>query len=243
MNERAEPVLEVRQLCKSYPSGDETLIVLDHLDLRVERGQMIAVTGESGSGKSTFLHLLGGMERPDSGTISFNGNDITSLGVEELAEFRNRKIGFVFQFHHLLPEFSALENVIFPLLLRRWSRGRAREKGCQLLAEMGLEKRLHHQPGELSGGEQQRVAMARALAGEPELLLADEPTGNLDVGTSERIHELLLRIHKQYGLTSVIVTHNLVLAALCDEVRNMEGGRLREVEIAGGVGLSAGRQP
>lgn len=239
MSEDPLPLLEVRELCKSYPSGDETLTVLDHLHLQVERGQMIAIKGESGSGKSTLLHLLGGMERPDSGSILFNGRDITGLNVEELAEFRNRRIGFVFQFHHLLPEFSALENVIFPLLLRRWSRIRARERGHRLLREMGLERRLHHQPGELSGGEQQRVAMARALAGEPELLLADEPTGNLDVRTSERIHELLLRVHEQYELTSVIVTHNPVLAGLCNEVRNMVGGKLQESQAAKGAGLPA----
>ncbi|HLV02412.1 MAG TPA: ABC transporter ATP-binding protein [Acidobacteriota bacterium] len=233
MSNRGKPLLDVRQLCKSYPSGDETLIVLDHLDLRVERGQMTAVTGESGSGKSTFLHLVGGMEKPDSGSICFDGTDITRLDIEELAEFRNRRIGFVFQFHHLLPEFSALENVMFPLLLRRWSPQQARERGRYLLVEMGLEKRMHHQPGELSGGEQQRVAMARALAGEPELLLADEPTGNLDLGTSEKIHELLQRVHRQYGLTSIIVTHNPRLAMLCDEVKNMEGGKLREVEAVG----------
>jgi lipoprotein-releasing system ATP-binding protein len=218
--------LSVQRLFKTYASGEETVKVLEGLDLTVPRGAMVAITGESGSGKSTFLHLVGGMEKPDSGVIECGGVDITRLKGETLAQFRNLQVGFVFQFHHLLPEFTALENVMFPLLLRRSSFSTASQKGSELLREVGLEKRGHHKPGELSGGEQQRVAIARALAGEPELLLGDEPTGNLDAKTSGSIHSLLIEIHARYGLTSVIVTHNPELAALCDFTKHLSNGRL-----------------
>jgi len=187
---------------------------------------MIAVTGESGSGKSTFLHLLGGMEKPDSGQVFFEKLEVTGLDRDELAHFRNREIGFVFQFHHLLPEFTAVENVAFPLLLRRVPFRKAEQQARRLLREVGLEGRGHHKPGELSGGEQQRVAIARALVGEPKLLLADEPTGDLDLKTSDTIHKLLLDVHKNFGLTSIIVTHNLQLASLCHWQKTMVEGRL-----------------
>lgn len=219
-------LLRINSLSKSYQSGEKTLEVLKDLSLSVAKGEMIAVTGESGSGKSTFLHLLGGMEKPDSGEIVFDGMDITQFSRDESACFRNRRIGFVFQFHHLLPEFTALENVAFPLLLRHVSASSAENRAKRLLLDVGLERRTHHKPGELSGGEQQRVAIARALVGEPELLLGDEPTGDLDLKTSNTIHDLLLDIHERFGLTSVIVTHNLELAALCHRKKTMTEGKL-----------------
>ena len=220
--------LEVRSLTKSFLSGDSCLEVLRGLDLDLSAGTMLAVTGESGSGKSTLLHLLGGMEPADGGTILLDGTSILSLEGDELAEYRNRTIGFVFQFHHLLPEFTAVENVMFPLLLRRVSRREAEERARGFLEEVGLSQRGHHRPGELSGGEQQRVAVARALAGRPRLLLADEPTGNLDDTTSRAVHELLLEIHERYRLTSIIVTHNPELAALCHRTLRMREGKLEE---------------
>jgi lipoprotein-releasing system ATP-binding protein len=219
-------LLKIRRLSKSFRSGAGNLEVLKNLALNVRKGEMVAVTGESGSGKSTFLHLVGGMEKPDSGQILFDGQNIAAMDAGELAALRNRKIGFVFQFHHLLPEFTALENVMFPLLLRRWPFRKAQQRGEALLEEVGLQERTHHKPGELSGGEQQRVAIARALVGEPELLLGDEPTGNLDLKTSETIHDLLLTVQERYGLTFIIVTHNPRLAALCHRQKNMVDGRL-----------------
>ncbi len=223
----AEPsLLQVRGLFKSYPSGEEQLHILMDLCLEVKKGQMVAVTGASGSGKSTFLHLVGGMEKPDAGEIVFEGLDITRLRGCELARFRNEKVGFIFQFHHLLPEFTALENVMFPLLLRQMRTDEATEKARILLDEVGLEQRLTHKPGELSGGEQQRVALARALVGEPKLLLGDEPTGNLDEYTSEATYTLLLEVHHRRRLSSIIVTHNLKLAALCDNEKHLSEGKL-----------------
>ena len=222
----ASPLLQVKGLFKSYPSGEEQLHILVDLCLEVKEGQMVAVTGASGSGKSTFLHLVGGMEKPDAGEIAFEGLDITHLEARELARFRNEKIGFVFQFHHLLPEFTALENVMFPLLLRQVHTTEAAEKASTLLDEVGLGQRLTHKPGELSGGEQQRVALARALVGEPKLLLGDEPTGNLDEHTSEATYTLLLEIHRRRRISSIIVTHNLKLAALCDDEKHLSEGKL-----------------
>ncbi len=219
-------LLRIRGLSKSYPSGAIHLQVLKDLDLDLEEGRMLAVTGASGSGKSTFLHLTGGVERPDQGMIEVDGVDITRLAASDLAAFRNREVGFIFQFHHLLSDFTALENVMFPLLLRRASWKKAEARAQELLTEVGLEARGHHRPGELSGGEQQRVAIARALAGNPRLLLGDEPTGNLDIHTSEAVYQLLLDIHERHGLTSIIVTHNPRLAALCDEEKRMTDGKL-----------------
>ncbi|RPJ86273.1 MAG: ABC transporter ATP-binding protein, partial [Acidobacteria bacterium] len=219
-------LVEVAHLFKSFRSGDEKLEILVDLELQVRQGGMISVTGASGSGKSTFLHLVGGIDTPDSGTIMIAGQDISRLDKSALARFRNRHVGFVFQFHHLLPEFSALENVMFPLLLRGRSRSESLSSAVQLLREVGLTNRGDHRPGELSGGEQQRVAVARALAGNPSLLLADEPTGNLDVSTAETIHRLLIEVHSRHQLTSIIVTHNARLAQLCDLEYRMIGGRL-----------------
>ncbi|MDA2924476.1 ABC transporter ATP-binding protein [Acidobacteria bacterium AH-259-O06] len=218
--------LKIEGLSKSFQSGSEKLHILVDLALEVEEGQMVAVTGASGSGKSTFLHLVGGMERADSGQILFEGTEVTRLAGRELAKLRNEKIGFIFQFHHLLPEFSALENVMFPLLLRRIPLSQAAERGRTSLAEVGLSERIHHKPGELSGGEQQRVAVARALVGKPRLLLGDEPTGNLDTHTSEKIYELLLGVHRRHRLTSIIATHNPRLASLCDVEKRLREGKL-----------------
>ncbi len=218
--------LRISGLCKSYQSGDQLLVVLNDLSLEVEKGTLVAITGESGSGKSTLLHLVGGMEQPSSGEIVFGSTDIVKLQGEQLAGFRNSMVGFVFQFHHLLPEFTALENVMFPLLIRGVPTSEAAERAAGLLDEVGLAQRSHHQPGELSGGEQQRVAIARALVGNPGLLLGDEPTGNLDGKTSDSVHRLLLRIHEEYGLTSIIVTHNLRLADLCDQKLLLVDGKL-----------------
>lgn len=223
-------LLRVRGLRKSYRSGDAVIEVLCGLDLDLEEGTMLAVSGESGSGKSTFLHLVGAMEPPDAGRILFRERDLQSMNPGELAEFRNQSIGFVFQFHHLLPEFSAAENVMFPLLLRGLDFAAAARRAAELLTDLGLEGRMSHQPGELSGGEQQRVAIARALVGRPSLLLADEPSGNLDERMSRGLHELLLEVHRRHRLTSIVVTHNPALAALCGEHLRMEEGRLRKVE-------------
>ncbi len=222
--------LEVENLCKSYRSGSENIQILVDLNLEVRQGEMLAVTGASGSGKSTLLHLVGGMEQADSGSILLQGVNVGCLLGEQLSQFRNTEIGFVFQFHHLLPEFSAIENVMFPLLLRRLSFNQAEKRAKSLLGEVGLGKRLEHKPGELSGGEQQRVAVARALVGDPKLLLADEPTGNLDDHTSKSIYKLLLKVHRQHHLTSIVVTHSQSLASLCDSQKCLhEGGLIESV--------------
>ncbi len=219
-------LLEVRELYKSYPSGDQRLDILVGLSLSVDAGEMIGVTGVSGSGKSTLLHLIGGMDRPDKGSIRILDREITSLQAPELSSFRNHTIGFVFQFHHLLPEFTALENVMMPLLLRGTTPQQAAESARILLEDVGLDKRSHHRPGELSGGEQQRVALARALAGKPQLLLADEPTGNVDPQTGQAIAAILQKLHAKHGLTSVIVTHNDRLARICSRVYRLENSKL-----------------
>lgn len=218
--------LNIQGLYKSFQSGDEELHILVDLSLQLEQGTMLAVTGASGSGKSTFLHLVGGMDRADAGEIVLEGEQVTSLEGQQLAQFRNRKIGFIFQFHHLLPEFSALENVMFPLLLRSVPFPEAKERANVLLDEVGLADRAHHKPGQLSGGEQQRVAVARALVGKPSLLLGDEPTGNLDEHTAEATYELLLDVHRRHKLTSIIVTHNPKLAALCGSEKRLQEGKL-----------------
>ncbi len=196
--------------------------VLESLDLAVEKGEMLAIVGPSGIGKSTLLHLLGGLDRPDTGAIHVDGRELTAMSNDEMARFRNRSVGFVFQFHHLLPEFTAVENVAMPGWIGRIPRGEALDRAAALLAELGLEARGRHFPNQLSGGEQQRVAIARALATDPLLFLADEPTGNLDLETSERVFDLMRDCHVKRGLTSVIVTHNPELAARCDRVFEMK---------------------
>lgn len=220
-------VVEIRDLHKTYVSGSQALEILTGLSLVVEQGEMIGITGVSGSGKSTLLHLLGGMDRPDEGSIRILGQEVTRLKPLELSGFRNRTIGFVFQFHHLLPEFTALENVMMPLLLRGFPPRDAARPAMELLDEVGLQKRSHHRPGQLSGGEQQRVAIARALVAKPSLLLADEPTGNVDPHTGQTIGSLFEVLHRRHGLTSVIVTHNDRLAQICTRVYRLENGTLR----------------
>jgi lipoprotein-releasing system ATP-binding protein len=214
--------LEARGLSRTYRNAEVPVPVFEGMDLAVERGEMLAIVGPSGIGKSTLLHLLGGLDRPDSGTISVDGRELTPLSNDELARFRNRNVGFVFQFHHLLPEFTALENVAMPGWIGRIDTDEALRKASALLAELGLEPRGRHFPNQLSGGEQQRVAIARALVTDPLLFLADEPTGNLDLETSERVFELMRECHVKRGLTSVIVTHNPDLAARCDRVFEMK---------------------
>ena len=195
-------LIRCRGLSKSYYSGEQQVHVLSDLDLSVERGEMVALVGQSGVGKSTLLHLLGLLDRPDAGTYLFDGRDVLSQSPADLARFRNRRVGFVFQFHHLLPEFSALENVLMPRLIRRESRRAVEGEARALLEEMGLADRLRHRPSQLSGGEQQRVAIARALIARPDLLLADEPTGNLDPATSVLVFQVLRRAHEARGLTT-----------------------------------------
>jgi len=219
-------LLEVRDLSKSYRSGEQRLEVLNHLSLEAEKGEMIAITGVSGSGKSTLIHLIGGMDRPDEGSIRILGRELSDLNALELSLFRNRTIGFVFQFHHLLPEFTAIENVMMPLLLRGISFLNAAGEAELILKEVGLQGRGNHRPGELSGGEQQRVALARALVGKPLLVLADEPTGNLDQQSGQAVGELFRSLHCSLGLASILVTHNERLAHICSRTYHLEGGRL-----------------
>ncbi len=207
-------------------SGPVELTVLQDIDLDIQTGEMLAIVGASGVGKSTFLHILGALDRPTSGKVYYGDTDVFGLDNGRLSRFRNERVGFVFQFHHLLPEFSALENVMMPALIRRMVREEAVAAAEKILTDVGLSARLHHRPGELSGGEQQRVAVARALILKPDIVLADEPTGNLDVHTGEAIHDLLLQINKQQGITFVIVTHNDKLAVRADRVLRMAEGRL-----------------
>jgi lipoprotein-releasing system ATP-binding protein len=210
------PFLEARGLSKTYRNAEVPVPVFSGLDLDVKRGEMLAVVGPSGIGKSTLLHLLGGLDRPDSGTIRVGDHALNAMTNDDLARFRNRNVGFVFQFHHLLPEFTAAENVAMPGWIGRMRHGEALQKAQSLLGELGLAPRERHYPSQLSGGEQQRVAIARALLTEPLLFLADEPTGNLDLETSERVFDLMRDCHRRRGLTSIIVTHNPDLAARCD---------------------------
>jgi lipoprotein-releasing system ATP-binding protein len=221
-------LLEIRGLSKSYISGTNTLEVLSGIDLDLETGTTTALVGASGAGKSTLMHLLGALDRPTAGTVSFRGENIFNKNERQLAAFRNRSIGFVFQFHHLLPEFTALENVMMPALIARVSRANAMAMAQSLLQDVGLGQRMTHRPGELSGGEQQRVAIARALALEPELLLADEPTGNLDMKTSDSIHAMLAELQIKKKLTLVIVTHNERLAAAMGTTIHLLDGKIEK---------------
>ena len=214
--------LEARGLSKTYRDAEVPVRVFENLNLDVQRGEMLAVVGPSGIGKSTLLHLLGGLDRPDSGTIRVEDVVVTDMSNDDLARFRNRRVGFVFQFHHLLPEFTATENVAMPGWIGRIGTEAALDKATVLLSELGLESRSRHFPNQLSGGEQQRVAIARALLTDPQIFLADEPTGNLDLDTSARVFDLMRACHAKRGLTSVIVTHNPELAARCDRVFEMK---------------------
>jgi lipoprotein-releasing system ATP-binding protein len=218
--------LEACGLVKSYSVGGTPLVILRDLDLAVEAGTMTAVVGASGVGKSTLLHLLGGLDRADRGTISIGATKLTTLSDDQLVAYRNHQVGFVFQFHHLLPEFSALENAEMPMRIARIPLADARKRAEELLRRVGLGERLSHRPGMLSGGEQQRVAVARALVMRPAVLLADEPTGDLDEATGDALHRLLRSMHDDFGLTSIIATHNPRLAAACDRILRLEGGKL-----------------
>jgi lipoprotein-releasing system ATP-binding protein len=218
--------IDVAALNKSYHVGTQQIHVLRDLSLRVAHGEMVAIVGASGVGKSTLLHLLGGLDRADSGTIHLADTDLAALDDSTLVQFRNRNVGFVFQFHHLLPEFDAAENVEMPMRIARRPKTEARQRATELLTRVALGDRLTHRPGMMSGGEQQRVAVARALAMNPSVLLADEPTGDLDERTADSLHDLLRTMHAESGLTSLIATHNPRLAAACDRVLRMEGGQL-----------------
>lgn len=223
-------LLEVHGLCKTYSTGSNRVEVLKGIDLDLAQGTTTALVGASGAGKSTLLHILGALDRPSAGTVLYGGQDLFRKSDRELALFRNKSIGFVFQFHHLLPEFTALENVMMPALIARIAKNNARAMAEELLADVGLAHRLTHRPGELSGGEQQRVAIARALALSPELLLADEPTGNLDMKTSEGVHAVLAELQRKKGLTLVVVTHNEVLASAMGRVVRLADGRLEQYQ-------------
>lgn len=218
------PFLEAHSLSKTYRDAAVPVQVFENLNLDVERGEMLAIVGPSGIGKSTLLHLIGGLDRPDSGSIRVADREVTAMSNDDLARFRNRNVGFVFQFHHLLPEFTAEENVAMPGWIGRINRGAALKKAAEMLSELGLEARGRHFPNQLSGGEQQRVAIARALLTDPQLFLADEPTGNLDLESSARVFDLMRECHAKRGLTSVIVTHNHDLASRCDRVFEMKRG-------------------
>ena len=214
-------------LNKSYLVAANRLHVIRDLDLEVGRGEMVAIVGASGAGKSTLLHLLGGLDRPDSGDVRVGDVDLARVNDAEIVAFRNRHVGFVFQFHHLLPEFSAIENAEMPLRIARVKVHDARPRAQTLLTRVGLGERLDHRPGMLSGGEQQRVAVARALVMQPALLLADEPTGDLDETTADALHALLREMHAEFGLTAIIATHNPRLAQQCDRIMRLEAGALR----------------
>jgi lipoprotein-releasing system ATP-binding protein len=220
------PFLEAHAIRKGYVVAGQTLTVLRDLELSVDAGEMVAIVGASGVGKSTLLHVLGGLDRPDDGSVALDGTNLTALPDDQLVVLRNRQVGFVFQFHHLLPEFSALENVEMPMRIARLAAGDTTQRARELLMRVGLGERLTHRHGMLSGGEQQRVAVARALAMRPATLLADEPTGDLDEQTADSLHALLREMHAAYGLTSVIATHNPRLAGACDRILRLEGGRL-----------------
>ena len=218
--------VSARGVAKSYKVSESTLNILRGLDLDVEAGEMIAIVGASGVGKSTLLHVLGGLDQPDAGAVTVGDVNLTSMPDADRVAFRNKSVGFVFQFHHLLPEFSAIENVEMPMRIARIRQSDARPRAEELLRRVGLGDRLAHRPGMLSGGEQQRVAVARALVMKPLVLFADEPTGNLDEHTADSLHELFREMHTAYGLTSIIATHNPRLAAACDRVLRLQDGRL-----------------
>jgi lipoprotein-releasing system ATP-binding protein len=230
-------LLRAVSLKKVFRSGQSQLVLFENLSFQVHAGEMLAIVGESGSGKSTLLHILGVLDRASEGDVYFAQSDLGKLSEERAAEFRSRELGFVWQFHYLLPEFTALENVAMPLLMRGDGRREAEQNALQWLQEVGLADRASHRSGELSGGEQQRVALARALVTRPKLLMADEPTGDLDNRTAEAVFELISRLHREYRLTSLIVTHNLAFARRCDRVLQLERGQMTEVSPAIAFGL------
>ncbi|HVY79688.1 MAG TPA: lipoprotein-releasing ABC transporter ATP-binding protein LolD [Steroidobacteraceae bacterium] len=226
-------VLEARQVQKSFQQGPVTLEVLRGIDIAINSAERLAIVGASGSGKTTLLQILGGLDRPTSGQVLVDGRDIHSLSERERGELRNQALGFVYQFHHLLPEFSALENVAMPLLVRRMPTSEAKDRAREILARVGLGQRLDHRPHQLSGGERQRAAVARALVTQPKLVLADEPTGNLDGKNAEQVFELMLELNRERHTSLVIVTHDLRIAARMDRALEIEGGKLRTVGASG----------
>ena len=225
-------VIEARELSKSYIGGDGARVeVLNAVSLDVRRGEMIAVVGASGAGKSTLLHILGALDRPTEGQVTLDGESLSELDDGQLSKLRNRKVGFVFQFHHLLREFSALENVMMPLRISGWDAQKARTRAEEMLARVGLSARSTHRPSEMSGGEQQRTAVARALAVDPVVVLADEPSGNLDHANAERLHEQFTQLVRDLNIAMVVVTHNKALAARADRALLLEDGRLQETDV------------
>jgi lipoprotein-releasing system ATP-binding protein len=228
MTDQSATVLAAHGIGRSFTEGASTLQVLSGVELEVKHGERLAIIGASGSGKTTLLQILGGLDRPDSGTVKVAGRDIHALPERARSELRNRSIGFVYQFHHLLPEFSALENVAMPLLVRRDSAVSAAARARELLTRGGLAQRLNHQPHQLSGGERQRTAVARALVTMPQLVLADEPTGNLDGRNAEQVFALMLELNRELGTSLVVVTHDPRLAARMDRVLELDGGALRQ---------------
>ncbi len=219
-------LLEVRDLHKTYLDTGAEIQVLRGLDLDLAEGERIAIVGESGVGKSTLLHILGTLDKPTSGHILYRGKDLSNVDEDTLSDFRNRDVGFVFQFHYLLPDFNALENVMLPALIQGWEREKAQEAALKLLEKMGLKERVGHQPGKLSGGEQQRVAVARAVILSPQLILADEPTGDLDAGTGEEIQDLLFNLNQESGIAMVVATHNRGFAEKIGRLMELRDGRL-----------------
>jgi lipoprotein-releasing system ATP-binding protein len=226
---KEEALLRVESLKKVFRSGESDLVLFENLSFEVKRGEMLAIVGESGAGKSTLLHILSALDRASAGNVYCAELMLNSLSADEAARFRNRDAGFVWQFHYLLPEFTAAENVAMPLLQRGWSWAEVVPEAFSWLREVGLEQRAQHRSGELSGGEQQRVALARALITRPKLLLADEPTGDLDGQTAEAVFELIARLHREHQLTSLIATHNLAFARRCRRVLHLERGRMEEI--------------
>ena len=222
-------ILQVSGLRKAFRSGAAEIVLFDNLSFQLQAGEMLALVGDSGAGKSTLLHVLGALDRPSQGTITCAGQDISTLSEDAAAELRNREIGYVWQFHYLLPEFTALENAAMPLLMRGVQPAEAEKQAAAWLSKVGLDQRAHHRSGELSGGEQQRVALARALITNPKILLADEPTGDLDSRTADAVFELIARLHREHQLTSLIATHNLAFARRCHRVLRLHQGHVEEV--------------
>ena len=224
-----QQVLRIEGLKKVFRSGASELVLFENLSFAVDQGEMLAIVGSSGAGKSTLLHILGALDRPSAGEVYCTQLRLSSLSENAAADFRNKEIGFVWQFHYLLPEFTALENVAMPLLMRGTEKAAAEKEALHWLEEVGLAQRSHHRAGELSGGEQQRAALARALITKPKILLADEPTGDLDNRTAEVVFELIARLHREYQLSSIVATHNFAFARRCHRVLRLESGKIEEV--------------